>query len=299
MPHGTHPRVYTGIASFDFLFIHEKTKIIMKLNKCIISLAAGVHLFADAAVIKKIPTEFDLRNISGVNMLPPVRDQKDEAACVIFSLVAAAETTIKMSNSSKPFEDFSEAATYFCDLGRIITGPDGKNVGITFAWGEQLDESVKFVSDKGFYYEKDFPFRTVLDKERGHVFDWHNNHCRSLKDKKRAAHKFKPQMFTNSSHSEIKRWITTVGPVVANFTVQPNFPYPNATIKIPGVYKSKPNQTEKFLTAHAVAVVGWSDNLNAWLVRNSYGPKWNGDGYIWMAYDQITIHGGLQLMKIN
>jgi len=35
---------------------------------------------------------------------------------------------------------------------------------------------------------------------------------------------------------------------------------------------------------HAIAIVGWDDARSAWHVRNSWGPDWGEDGYIWIRY---------------
>jgi C1A family cysteine protease len=35
---------------------------------------------------------------------------------------------------------------------------------------------------------------------------------------------------------------------------------------------------------HAVVLVGWDDAREAWHVRNSWGPNWGEDGYIWVKY---------------
>jgi cathepsin L len=35
---------------------------------------------------------------------------------------------------------------------------------------------------------------------------------------------------------------------------------------------------------HAVTLVGWDDDLGAWLIKNSWGPDWGDGGYIWLKY---------------
>ncbi|MCU0485384.1 MAG: protease inhibitor I42 family protein [Anaerolineales bacterium] len=39
-----------------------------------------------------------------------------------------------------------------------------------------------------------------------------------------------------------------------------------------------------FSINHAIVLVGWDDSLGAWRLRNSWGPEWGEDGYMWIAY---------------
>jgi cathepsin L len=40
---------------------------------------------------------------------------------------------------------------------------------------------------------------------------------------------------------------------------------------------------------HAVAIVGWDDNKKAWIIKNSWGPSWGMNGYMYIAYDSNNI----------
>lgn len=42
-------------------------------------------------------------------------------------------------------------------------------------------------------------------------------------------------------------------------------------------------------TNHAVIIVGWSDQLGAWRIRNSWGEFWGDGGYAWVDYGSANI----------
>jgi len=40
---------------------------------------------------------------------------------------------------------------------------------------------------------------------------------------------------------------------------------------------------------HAVTIVGWDDDKNAWLIKNSWGSWWGDNGYMWIDYNSNKI----------
>ena len=48
---------------------------------------------------------------------------------------------------------------------------------------------------------------------------------------------------------------------------------------------------EKMLGGHAVLAVGYSDQLQRWKVRNSWGRGWGLRGYFWMPYPYLLTNG--------
>ena len=42
---------------------------------------------------------------------------------------------------------------------------------------------------------------------------------------------------------------------------------------------------------HAMAIVGWDDSKNAWLIRNSWGTTWGEAGYMWADYNTNSVGG--------
>jgi C1A family cysteine protease len=56
-----------------------------------------------------------------------------------------------------------------------------------------------------------------------------------------------------------------------------------------GVYNGYPNQGGWGNIDHAVTIVGWNDNLGAWLIKNSWSGNWGFNGYSWVGYNQCNI----------
>ena len=40
---------------------------------------------------------------------------------------------------------------------------------------------------------------------------------------------------------------------------------------------------------HAIVLVGWDDARSAWLLKNSWGPSWGVDGFMWIKYGTCNV----------
>lgn len=60
-----------------------------------------------------------------------------------------------------------------------------------------------------------------------------------------------------------------------------------------GVYH--PLENDPFVGFHCIAVVGYDDDLGAWLIRNSWGRDWGMDGYAWVKYGTCLMYAMYEL----
>jgi cathepsin L len=49
------------------------------------------------------------------------------------------------------------------------------------------------------------------------------------------------------------------------------------------------NQNDTGNVNHAVTLVGWDDDKQAWLIKNSWGTGWGDQGYMWIRYNSNKV----------
>jgi cathepsin L len=81
------------------------------------------------------------------------------------------------------------------------------------------------------------------------------------------------------SVKEMKEAIAKYGAIAATVKVTPAFQAYRSGIFDEHASVSAPNDVN-----HAITIVGWDDNKQAYLVKNSWGPGWGEKGYIWVEY---------------
>lgn len=73
-----------------------------------------------------------------------------------------------------------------------------------------------------------------------------------------------------------KWWPHTVGPITCALDVYEDF---QVWKPADGVYIHEPVEGEE-PGGHALLIVGYDDEKECWIVKNSWGPKWGDQGYI-------------------
>jgi len=78
-----------------------------------------------------------------------------------------------------------------------------------------------------------------------------------------------------STPEEIKLAVVTYGAVVTSFKLDNCL-----DLYGDGVFNEEYNQGGN----HIVSIIGWDDQKEAWLIKNSYGKKWGENGFGWIKY---------------
>ena len=214
-----------------------------------------------------VAAAWDWRNVNGRNFISSVKDQGDCGSCVAFGTVAALDgqaritQNIAVSDSNGyAMQDLSEAQLFYCGA---------EAAGATCSTGWNVPAALAYAENPGLAPEGSFLY-TAGDQGCNLDYGW-NSQLTILS-----------QWGTLSTRAGLQQWISTNGPMIACFSVYDDFFSYSS-----GVYIY--NGTAPYAGGHCVAVVGYSNALNAWLCKNSWGTGWGMSGYFWIGYGQCGI----------
>ena len=226
-----------------------------------------------------LPSDFDWRNNNG-NWMTAVKDQGICGSCWSFSTVGTVEAYYNIFSNTHTNLDLSEEYM----VSDCLRSND--------CCGGFPSSAHDFFRDEGVPDENCLLYNDIncgCDLSCGDVGactfrDFYscsnsicNNKCANWQSRiVKTDHSSK---ITGGSIEQIKERIFTNGPVTALMGFGNTFPDNN-------VYICGDNDV---LLSHAVILLGWNDTGQYWIVKNSWGSAWNGDGYFRIAYGDCGI----------
>jgi C1A family cysteine protease len=209
------------------------------------------------------PEEFDLTNDQGNNYVNPVGNQGNCNSCVGFAVAATVETSLRFKTKLPvngpayyALPSLSAADIFFCGSGGDC------DAGAVITSGFQYCQTTGVITDDVFPYNDG------------------NKRCSINNDEAVLRTKTSGNNLIQNTNA-MKSWINTKGALVAHMEVFLDFYF-----YIKGVYQ--PTSSTK-IGDHAVSVVGYSEKLQAWKCKNSWGTLWGEGGFFWIAYGACTI----------
>lgn len=231
-----------------------------------------------------LPTmsKLDLRDYG---LITKVKDQNPAGSCWAFGALATFESNYDVINKL----DIDGSEQYVINCSGAGTANKGGLAFQVFQWMVEKNRNVDDESNTP-YQAADLPCSPVSPQTNYYAVEW---------------------QFINPDQDpsaiptvrQIKDAICRYGAVSASVYVTEAFQY----------YKfrpSEPNRTYVFKengnfpgTNHAIALIGWDDSKNAWILKNSWGKKWgitcntlgesgykeDNSGYMWIDYNSNNV----------
>jgi C1A family cysteine protease len=235
----------------------------MSLGDREVAARSRVDLGARARV--DVSTAWDWRDVEGSSYVTPIKDQAGCGSCVAFGTIAAfeAQTQIAFHGPALGVE-LSEAHLWFCYGQTHGAGacPDG---------GWWPDAAFPGLID-GIVPASSFPY-TDSDQPCNLPQDW----------------KQKLTKTTNwqrpGSLDEMKLFLAQRGPMTACFTIYEDFYYYYRG----GVYQYNSDTSGNVIGGHCICIVGYDDDEEYWIAKNSWGTGWGEAGYFRIGYGDCGI----------
>lgn len=214
---------------------------------------------APAQFLMALPTSVDL-----TSKCPPVYDQGQLGSCTGNSIAGA----IQFEQMKQNLNNFTPSRLFIYYNERVLENTVNSDSGA------QIRNGMKVVTKLGAPPETDWPYDITkfADKPPASAFtDAANNKVTSYQR-------------VNRSLSQFKGCLASGYPFVFGFTVYDSFE--STTVAQTG-HASMPLPNEQVAGGHAVMAVGYDDQNQWFIVRNSWGATWGMNGYFTLPYQYL------------
>lgn len=212
----------------------------------------------------ELPTKVDLRN-----MMPAPYDQGVLGSCTAQSLAGLLEFSEHKQNKPTP-QTPSRLFIYYNE--RLLESTINVDAGATLRSG--IKSLVKF----GYCEEVYWPYVIQQFKKKPPRLAYRDAARSRISQYAR---------IDNQNIHDMKSALANGNPFVFGFAVYESFDGPETSVAKTGIM-TIPQPNEKMLGGHAVLAVGYDDERQIIIVRNSWGVNWGDKGYFYMPYSYIT-----------
>ena len=197
---------------------------------------------------KELPAHFDWRDKEGKNFVTRPKNQGGCGSCWAFSATGVFESVLGIA--------LKDASWHPNLAEQILVSCSTRDNG---CGGGGLSSPLEHLVDYGTQFESCMGYQAK------------NGTCSNACGDYREQPILASSSFKVSGRDEIKRALME-GPLNVGFTVYSDYRYYKG-----GVYRRSQNATK--VGGHAVVLIGWDDDDQAWIIKNSAGTNWGEDPY--------------------
>lgn len=216
-----------------------------------------------------IPSSIDWRDVNGANWITSIKNQGACGACVAHGTLAALEALLRIRFYKDANKDIELCRAHLLWCG-------GGSCG-----GWYMDDACNYLKANGVPDEKCFPYEDHDMPCSDTCPDWKNRIGNT-------------QIVDWAQTMDIKTMKTNLvenGPQITGMAVyQDFFSYSS------GVYR---HVTGDLAGYHCVAVIGFNDDEECWICKNSWGENWGDKGFFKIGYGECGIDDAFGMWDIK
>lgn len=215
--------------------------------------SSDAELLDETTYTAALPTSFDWRDVNGTSYVTSVKRQRC-GDCWAFAAIGALEARQAIDGTSN--EDLSEQllVSSCCDTGSCSGG--------------YIVSTSRFLRDSGSPDEGCYPYQGRDSSCDQACSNW-----------REVARKVSSYTRVSQTVAALKSALYTRGPINVGMMVYSDFSSYNS-----GIYEYAYGQQEG---GHAVLIVGYDDDQQCFIVKNSWGTDWGENGFFRIAYSQV------------
>lgn len=207
----------------------------------------------------KLPIKVDLRSMDN-----PIMDQGALGSCTANAISAAYMFDLRRQGKAL----FTPSRLFIYYNERVMEGTIDQDAGA------MIRDGIKAINKLGVCNEDIWPYNI------GDFAKKPDTKC----FKEALKHKAIEYRRVMRSMNDMRGVLAAGLPFVIGFSVYESFE--SRKVSKTGVM-TMPGKKEKLLGGHAVMVVGYDNDKEYWIVRNSWGTGWGDKGYFYMPYDYL------------
>lgn len=202
---------------------------------------------------------------------PPIYDQGNLGSCTANAIAAAYEFDMmhEFRGNDQAIIPFTPSRLFIYYNERAMEGSISEDAGA------EIRDGIKSLNAIGICSEELYPYDISKFTEKP------ADKCYELAK----GHKAVAYKKVNQNLNDMKQTLVLGYPIVFGFSVYESF----ETLEMATTGKMTiPKADETLLGGHAVMAVGYDDEKQVFIVRNSWSEKWGDKGYFYMPYSFIT-----------